>query len=146
MWVGATQVISQSKLRMSARMRVLEMENSPRENTRENFLTEPRERAPASPSGNGAEWAGGCVSPPPGFQGPAGPCRQTQPAGLRSPSRAAGRSWPQLRPSLGPPRAKRAHLHGLRRGRPFPSSWPPWPGFGHRDECVWPGRRSRSRR
>ena len=41
--------------------------------------------------------------PPPGSQGSAGPRRQTRPAGLRSPSRAAGRSWPQLRPSLGPP-------------------------------------------
>ena len=41
--------------------------------------------------------------PPPGSQGSAGPRRQTRPTGLRSPSRAAGRSWPQLRPSLGPP-------------------------------------------
>ena len=97
-----------------------------------------RRRVPPGPGRNRLE----AVSPlPPGSQGSAGPRRQTRPAGLRSPSRAAGRSWP----SLGPPRAKRARLHGLGRGRPFPSPSPPWTGFGHRDERECPGRRSRSR-
>ena len=43
--MGAKQVISQSKLRVSARTRVLEMENSPLGNTRENFVTERSPRA-----------------------------------------------------------------------------------------------------
>ena len=80
MWVGARQVISQSKLRVSARMRVLDVENSPRENTRENFVTERSPRAAGKGAGEslrdwGVGWrrcvtsssgvSGVCRSPPP---------------------------------------------------------------------------------
>lgn len=56
--------------------------------------------------------------PPPRSRGLASPRLQARPAGLRSLSGAAGRSWPQSRPRLGPPRARRARLHGPGPGNP----------------------------
>ena len=108
MWVGAKQVTSQSKPSKSARRRVLERESDPpREGTGENFVTEGSGRAAGkgareSLRGRGGIGSGLGVGSSAGSRGPASPRRRAGPARLRSSSGAAGRSWPQPLPRLGP--------------------------------------------
>lgn len=137
---GSEASYLQSKLRVSARMRVLDVENSPQENTREKLhhggeVREPRGRAGESRR-TGASAGDGVSPPPPGSRGSAGPRRQTHSPGPRSPSSAAGLSSPQLRPevSTASRQARAAPWPGA--GRPFPSSSPPWPGPGTGTSAV----------
>lgn len=123
MWVGAKQVISQNKPSKSVRRRVLELESNPREGTGENFVTEGSRRAAGkgareSLQGWGGIGSGLAVGSSSRVSGPASPCRRAGHAGLRSLSGAAGRSWPQPRLRLGPPRARRARFHGPGPGDP----------------------------
>lgn len=121
--MGAKQVISQSKLRVSARMRVLEMENNPLGNTRENFITERSPRAAGKGAGQSLRDRGGigwrlCVT---SSSGVSGVCRSPPP----DPARWAPLSISGCRPLVAAASAesrtasaKRARLHGLGRGLP----------------------------